>query len=49
MYPGTDFTWLAGELLEAATLALVTPEEPLANARGSDFLGVIPRNPSPAG
>jgi hypothetical protein len=42
MYPGTDFTWLASELLEAATLALATPdaispeEEP------------IPRNPGPA-
>ena len=28
MYPGTDFTWLASELLEAATQALSTPEEP---------------------
>jgi hypothetical protein len=36
MYPGTDFTWLAAELLDAATLALVTPEEPLAHARGSE-------------
>jgi hypothetical protein len=26
MYPGTDFTWLAAELLEAATRALVEPE-----------------------
>ena len=31
MYPGTDFTWLASELLEAATLALVSPEEPPAD------------------
>jgi hypothetical protein len=30
MYPGTDFTWLASELLEVATQALVQPEEPLA-------------------
>lgn len=27
MYPGTDFTWLAGELLDAATDALSAPEE----------------------
>ena len=26
MYPGTDFTWLARELLEAATQALVQPK-----------------------
>ncbi len=26
MYPGTDFTWLAPELLEAATQALVAEE-----------------------
>jgi hypothetical protein len=30
MYPGTDFTWLASELLDAATQALATPEEPPA-------------------
>jgi hypothetical protein len=30
MYPGTDFTWLASELLDAATQALSTPEEPPA-------------------
>jgi hypothetical protein len=35
MYPGTDFTWLAAELLDGATEALLTPEEPLAHARGS--------------
>jgi hypothetical protein len=29
MYPGTDFTWLASELLEVATQALAQPEEPL--------------------
>src|SRR6202044_2811422 len=28
MYPGTDFTWLASELLEVATHALIQPEEP---------------------
>ncbi len=32
MYPGTDFTWLASELLEVATEALVAQEEPLAHA-----------------
>jgi hypothetical protein len=48
MYPGTDFTWLAGELLEAATVALVAPEEPLARARGSDFDDVIRQTPGPA-
>jgi hypothetical protein len=37
MYPGTDLTWLAPELLDAATRALSAPEEPLAHARGSDF------------
>jgi hypothetical protein len=36
MYPGTDFTWLASELLEAATLALSTPDE------------LIPQTPGPA-
>lgn len=34
MYPGTDYTWLAGELLEAATLALVEPDAPTAEATG---------------
>jgi hypothetical protein len=29
MYPGTDFTWLAPELLETATRALAEPEQPL--------------------
>jgi hypothetical protein len=29
MYPGTDFTWLAPELLEAATQALAETEAPL--------------------
>jgi hypothetical protein len=43
MYPGTDFTWLASDLLEAATQALSTPEEPLAHARGSDFAVTEPR------
>lgn len=28
MYPGTDFTWLAPELLDAATAALTAPPEP---------------------
>jgi hypothetical protein len=42
MYPGSDFTWLAAEILEAATVALAptdasSPEE-----------AVIPRNPAPA-
>jgi len=43
MYPGTDFTWLAAELLDEATQALSTPEEPLANARGSDLAVAEPR------
>jgi hypothetical protein len=30
MYPGTDFTWLAAELLEAATLALAQTDAPAA-------------------
>jgi len=30
MYPGTDFTWLAGELLEAATQALAENDAPPA-------------------
>jgi hypothetical protein len=42
MYPGTDFTWLASELLEAATLALITPDA------GSPDEAPIPQNPSPA-
>jgi hypothetical protein len=42
MYPGTDFTWLASELLEAATEALSIP---LADARGSEEAGVIPQSP----
>lgn len=29
MYPATDFTWLAAELLEVATRALVQPETPI--------------------
>jgi hypothetical protein len=28
MYPATDFVWLAAELLEAATAALIAPAEP---------------------
>lgn len=28
MYPGTDFTWLAGELMERATEALAETDEP---------------------
>jgi hypothetical protein len=36
MYPGTDFTWLAPELLDVATLALTAAEEP------------TPQNPGPA-
>jgi hypothetical protein len=36
MYPGTDFTWLASQLLEGAMEALVAPQE------------TIPRIPSPA-
>jgi hypothetical protein len=43
MYPGTDFTWLAAELLDAATQALSMPEEPLADARGSDLAATEPR------
>jgi hypothetical protein len=43
MYPGTDFTWLASELLEAATQALSAPEEPLAHARGSELAATEPR------
>ncbi len=31
MYPGTDFTWLASELLDAATQAIVEPEPTLQN------------------
>jgi hypothetical protein len=42
MYPGTDFTWLASELLEVATLALITPDA------GSPDEAPIPQNPSPA-
>jgi hypothetical protein len=29
MYPGTDFTWLASELLETAARALIEPEIPV--------------------
>jgi len=36
MYPGTDFTWLAAELLHGATEALAAPEE------------AILQNPTPA-
>jgi hypothetical protein len=36
MYPGTDYTWLASDLLDAATQALTAPEEP------------TPQSPSPA-
>ena len=36
MYPGTDFTWLAAELLDGATEALAAPDE------------AIPQSPSPA-
>jgi hypothetical protein len=36
MYPATDFTWLAPELLDAATQALTSPGQP------------TPQNPSPA-
>jgi hypothetical protein len=46
MYPGTDFTWLASELLEAATQALSAPEEPLAHARGSELAATEPFNKS---
>jgi hypothetical protein len=35
MYPRTDFTWLATELLDAATQALSTPEEPPAEHLGT--------------
>jgi hypothetical protein len=41
MYPGTDFTWLARELLEIATDAL-TQVDPAAEAT------TIARNPAPA-
>jgi len=38
MYPGTDFTWLASELLDAATQALASPGEQPSEE-------VIPQNP----
>jgi hypothetical protein len=41
MYPGTDFTWLAAELLEAATLALAQTNECSAQQP-------TPQIPSPA-
>jgi hypothetical protein len=34
MYPGTDFTWLAWELLDAATEALSAPEEAIPQSPG---------------
>jgi hypothetical protein len=50
MYPGTDFTWLAPELLEAATQALMAaPEETLPDGRASVNLAPIRQNPGPAG
>jgi hypothetical protein len=42
MYPGTDFTWLASELLEAATLALSQPDA------CSPEETAIPQSPGPA-
>ncbi len=41
MYPGTDFTWLATELLETATAALVQVDAPGAQIieRSPDLLG----------
>jgi hypothetical protein len=46
MYPGTDFTWLAPELLDAATLALTAQDEPILKDVIQD--GVIQQNPDPA-
>ncbi|HTW67876.1 MAG TPA: hypothetical protein VME17_24850 [Bryobacteraceae bacterium] len=43
MYPGTDFTWLAPELLEAATEALLQPDSPPA-----ELGATIPQNPEDA-
>ena len=37
MYPGTDFTWLASELLETATDALAQQMHQIAGARGNDY------------
>jgi len=42
MYPGTDFTWLASELLEAATLALSQPDACSLEDEA------IPQSPGPA-
>jgi hypothetical protein len=43
MYPGTDFTWLAAELLEAATKALIQTDPPAAATAEP-----IPQNPEDA-
>jgi hypothetical protein len=42
MYPATDFTWLATELLEAATLALAQPDAILDETILEDY-STIPR------
>jgi hypothetical protein len=46
MYPGTDFTWLAPELLDAATLALTAQDEPIPKDVIQE--GAIQQNPDPA-